>query len=93
MEKDLVEYLLSLESMMFDLTTNDVRNLVFWLAEKNKLPNSFNKAKRKAGKDWLQGFMHRHKELSLRQPEATPAARVKSFNTQTVNKSFTYLKQ
>ena len=34
MEKELIEYLLSLESMMFGLTTNDVRNLAFQLAEK-----------------------------------------------------------
>ena len=34
MEKELVEYLLSLESMMFGLTTNDVRNLAFQVAEK-----------------------------------------------------------
>ena len=87
-KKELVEYLLSLESMMFGLTTNDVRNLAFQLAEKNNLPNSFNKAKRKAGKDWPQGFMHRHKELSLRQPEATSTARAKFFNSQTVNKFF-----
>ena len=72
MEKELVEHLLSLESMMFGLTTNDVRNLAFQLAEKNNLPNSFNKAKRKAGKDWLQGFMHRVYallELSLSIPK------------------------
>ena len=73
---------------MFGLTTNDVRNLAFQLAEKNNLPNSFNKAKRKAGKDWLQGFMHQHKKLSLRQPEATSAARAKSLNPQTVNEFF-----
>ena len=92
MEKELVEYLLSLESIMFGLTTTDVRNLAFQLAEKKKKKNSFNKAKRKAGKDWLQGFMHRHKKLSLRQTEATSAARAKSFNPQTVNNFLTYLK-
>ena len=92
MEKELVEYL-SLESMMFGLTTNDVRNLAFQQAEKNNLPNSFNKAKRKAGKNWLQGFKHRHKELSLRQPEATSAARAKlSIPKQSIN-FLTCLKQ
>ena len=34
MEKELVEYLLSLESMIFNLKTNDVKNLAFQLAEK-----------------------------------------------------------
>ena len=87
MEKELVEYLLSLESMMFGLTTNDVRKLAFQLAEKINLPNFFSKAKRKAG-NWLQGFMHPHKELSLRQPEAFSTTRPNSFNPQTVNKFF-----
>ena len=76
----MVECLLPFVSMMFDLTTTDVKNLALQLVEKHKLPNSFNKAKRKAGKNWLQGFMHRHKELSLRQPEDTSAAKAKSFN-------------
>ena len=56
MEKELVKYLLSLESMMFGLTTNDVRNLAFQLAEKNNLPNSFNKAKKKQVKIGCKGL-------------------------------------
>ena len=93
MEQKLIEYLLSLESMVFGLTTNDVKNLAFQLAEKNKLPNFFNKAKRKTNKDWLQRFMHRHKELSLRQSETTSAARAKSFNPKQLINFLTYLKQ
>ena len=73
---------------MFGLTTNDVRSLAYQLAVRNGLPNSFNKKKEKAGKDWLQSFMKRNPELTLRQPEATSAARAMSFNPVNVNKFF-----
>lgn len=88
MEKELVKYILELETMMFGLTTNDVRLLAYQLAVRNGLPNSFNKQKEKAGKDWLQAFMKRNPELSLRQPEATSAARAMSFNPANVKKFF-----
>ena len=92
MKKELVEYL-SLESMMFGLTTNNIKNLAFQLAEKNNLPNSFNKAKKKAGKDWLQGFMHRYKELSLRQQKLLPLLELSlSIPKQSIN-FLSYLKQ
>ncbi|XP_014674747.1 PREDICTED: uncharacterized protein LOC106814888 [Priapulus caudatus] len=60
LEKDLVDYVLHLETLMYGLTTNDVRNLAYQLAVRNGLPNSFNKDKEKAGKDWLLSFMKRH---------------------------------
>ena len=83
--------MLHLESMMFGLTTDDARNLAFQLALKNGLANRFNKDKGKAGKDWLLGFMKRHPELSLRQPEVTSAARARSFNPENVKKFFDLL--
>ena len=73
---------------MFGLTTKDVRSLAYQLTVRNGLPNSFNKEKAKAGKDWLQRFRKRHPELTLRQPEATSAARAMSFNPVNVNKFF-----
>ena len=57
-----------------------VRCLSFQLAERNGLSNLFNKENEKAGKDWLYHFMKRHNELTLRQPEATSAARVRVLN-------------
>lgn len=33
-----------------------------------------------AGMDWMQGFMPRHSDISLRKPENTSIARVSAFN-------------
>ncbi|XP_065642579.1 uncharacterized protein LOC136074203 [Hydra vulgaris] len=45
-----------------------------------------------AGIDWLQGFMKRQPELSLRTPEATSFARSTAFNKHTVREFFQNLK-
>ena len=58
-ERDLTDYIMKMESMMFGLTTNDVRCLAFRLAERNGLSNQFNKENEKAGKDWLYHFIKR----------------------------------
>ena len=65
---------------MFGLATNNVRCLAFQLAERNGLSNQFNKEKEEAGKDWLYHFMKYHHELTMRQDEATSAARARAFN-------------
>ncbi|KAL5015100.1 hypothetical protein ScPMuIL_009370 [Solemya velum] len=51
MEKDLVDYIIKMESMMFGLSTTDVRSLAFQKASANGLTNQFNEEKKKAGKD------------------------------------------
>ena len=35
-----------------------------------------------AGIDWLQSFMHRHRELSLRKPDKTSRGRANTFNAE-----------
>nr|CAI5854507.1 unnamed protein product [Callosobruchus analis] len=50
-----------------------------------------NSEKQEPGKDWVQGFLSRHPELSIRKPESTSAARAAGFNKQAVDHFFNFL--
>ena len=88
-KNELKEHILKLESMFFGLTPRDVRTLAFQYAELNGIPHSFSGGM--AGKDWLRGLLKRHKDLSLRSPEATSAARASGFNRPAVDAFFANL--
>lgn len=72
------------EKWYFGLTRN-VKRLAYQLAVRNNLKQLFNN--RTAERNWLKGFLARHKELSLHQPTGTLFARVKGF-TKENDKSF-----
>ncbi|GBP39102.1 hypothetical protein EVAR_27463_1 [Eumeta japonica] len=77
-EKELCSYIIDMESRLYGLTTKDLKALAYNLAVKNNKPHPFNVQKQEAGKDWVQGFLNRHPELSIRKPESTSAARAAS---------------
>ncbi|KAF2894018.1 hypothetical protein ILUMI_12155 [Ignelater luminosus] len=79
------------QERLFGLTLHDLRRLAFKLAERNSLPNNFNKTTQMAGKDWLYGFLNRHRNISLRDPEKTSIARAKGFNCTAVSKFYDLL--
>ena len=56
-------------------------------SNKLKTPQSWEQTQ-SAGNDWLQKFMKRNPQLSLRKPEATSLARTTSFNKQTWDEFF-----
>ena len=66
----------------------DVRLLAFELADKHKIKHQFNKKKKIAGRNWMDGFLKRNPNLSFRKPKATSTARARSFNKPTVNSFF-----
>jgi hypothetical protein len=77
--------------MMFGVTPDDVKVLAYQLALQNNVRHPFSSVNGRAGPDWLQGFMKRHREISLRQPEATSAARARAFNRRSVTKFYDLL--
>lgn len=93
LEIAIVNHMLDLESRFFGMTTTDVRQLAYEVAEKMKIKHRFNKETKMAGKGWLHGFRQRNPQLSLRLPEATSLARAEAFNKPQVNKFFTKLEQ
>lgn len=87
-ERQLVQHFKFLESRLFGLTRASVQELAFQLAERNGFAHRFNSKKQKAGQEWLEGFLKRNKDISLRKPEATSSVRTQAFNRPQVQKFF-----
>lgn len=85
--------ILDFESRMQGLTTRDLRQLAYQLAERNKLPHKFSHIEKAAGKYWLSGFRRRHPEMSLMCLEVTLAVRARTFNQPAVTKFFSLLRK
>lgn len=84
-EAVLMQYLLKSSAMFYGLSTRDVRNLAFGVAQKLNIPMPKNWLDyQMAGVDWFLNFMKRHRELSLRKPQATSLSRATSFNRHNV---------
>lgn len=90
-ELEMVNHILDLQSRLYGLTSHDIREMAFELAEKNKLTHRFNRKARLAGWDWFYGFMERHPTISMRAPEGTSAARARAFNKPSVDRFYDVL--
>lgn len=92
-ETQLVSYLIMASKLYHGLTPKNVRDLAFQYASENskKVPPKWVEQET-ATYDWFYGFMSRHKELSLRVPEATSLSRATAFNRHNVGNFFENLK-
>lgn len=77
-----------LAKLFYGLSPLEVRRAAYDYAEKHNIKNTFNKARRLAGKDWLYGFLKRNPSITIRQPEATSINRVTAFNKDEVDLFF-----
>ena len=76
------------EARLFGMTLIDIRRLVFQYCEANKIKHSFNQAHKMAGEDWAAGFLKRHRNLSVRKPEAVSIFRAAGFNREKVSRFY-----
>uniref|UniRef100_A0A1Y1NM29 DDE-1 domain-containing protein n=1 Tax=Photinus pyralis TaxID=7054 RepID=A0A1Y1NM29_PHOPY len=82
-----------MEARLFGLTLTECRQLAFQLADQNRIEHPFNQDRKMAGQGWMQGFLNRHKDLSIRKPEATSGARAMGFNKVAVQQFFKLLEE
>lgn len=91
-EQELINYIQLMKSRLFSLTQDEIRSLAYELAERNKLPHSFNREKKIAGKCWLYSFLDRHPELSPRSVETALPSKT-GFNPQVVKQFYELLSE
>lgn len=70
LEEELAVDAITLKSLYFRLSPQDLHQVAFQLTERNKLKHSFNCEKKIAGKNRLKRFLSRHPNLTKRKPEA-----------------------
>ncbi|KAJ3652116.1 hypothetical protein Zmor_018111 [Zophobas morio] len=80
MEDQFAQHIKDMEAKLFGLTLKDLKTLIFEFASNNNKKNPFNKEKETAGDKWIQGFLKRNPQISLRTPANTSAARAQAFN-------------
>ncbi|KAG5892883.1 hypothetical protein JTB14_032606 [Gonioctena quinquepunctata] len=68
-ELELSCYVKDMEKILFGLSQKDLRSSAYQLAERNEIVHNSNRNSEMAGKDWMNGFLKRHSDLSLRQPQ------------------------
>ena len=85
-ERDMVEYAKKAAVIFHGITVDDLQQLAFRLSVANDvahMPENWTKEE-KAGVDWAKHIIERHKDLSIRKPEATSIQRMANFNKNNV---------
>lgn len=91
-EATVEEYAVTCAKMCYGKSRKDLRCIAYEVAIANQInvPENWHTNK-KAGLEWLLGFMSRHPNLSIRQPEGCSLSRATSFNRHNVDQFFNNL--
>jgi hypothetical protein len=88
LENKLVEYCINMDRIYYGLRRQSIKRMAFQLAIRNGLKHPLNQEKSATGKKWLRSFLKMYPLLSMRNPEGISVARVKSFTSENVARSF-----
>lgn len=92
-EKLLVAYIQRLISIGFVPNRHEIRSLAYHFAKKLKVKHRFSEENEKAGLAWLESFLERNPELSLRQKRGVSKARIQEINWQDSKTFFDMLEE
>ncbi|KAJ8939864.1 hypothetical protein NQ318_017142 [Aromia moschata] len=87
-EKRLVAHIQRLSAAGFAPDRQTVRTLAYKFAEKLHIQHTFSAEKEMAGFAWMQSFLERHPELSVRQAEGLSLSRARGMNRDDVRQFF-----
>jgi hypothetical protein len=93
LEKKLANHVVLLEKVFYGVTQTKLRRLAFEIAERSGIQNNFNKNERLAGMDWLNEFLKRNPEISLRKSEPTNMNRITAFSKKEVHIFYTIIEK
>ncbi|KAI4460733.1 helix-turn-helix psq domain [Holotrichia oblita] len=79
-EKRLCKHIQEMQSKGFPLTIDDLRVIAFKFAEQLQIKHRFNGTDEKAGYDWVQLFLKRDPDISLRKSKGVSYARSEDMN-------------
>ena len=90
-EKKLSGHIKELQKKGFPLTRDDVRRIAYDFANQLNIKHNFNNNEERAGYDWLNSFLRRNTDLSVRKAEGVSLARGKGMTREVVHMYFELL--
>uniref|UniRef100_T1I899 Uncharacterized protein n=2 Tax=Rhodnius prolixus TaxID=13249 RepID=T1I899_RHOPR len=94
-ETMLENYLVKSSEMFYGLTNEQTRKVAYQYAvavKSGNIPETWH-TDEIAGREWLVGFMSRHKKLTLRKPESTSLGRAACFNQANLDAFYNNLRE
>lgn len=89
-ETIMVESIKLLGKLFYGLNCQQIRYVAYEFAERQGIIHNFNREKKCAGRDWLEGFLKRNPTVTTRKPEAPSASnsKVAAFNKHDISLFF-----